>query len=214
MTDPAAPTPGGTTPPAPGQIPNPTPGQYPPPPQPGSVPPVAPGSEAPSPTLSSSPPPPAAGTVPPPPPGGVPPTAPPGSVPPPPYGAPPPAVPPKKSNALKIVLIVLGVIAALCIVCGVGGFFVLRNFLDKYGYNVGNCLDQMPVSEVRSDYYGAVVSCDSPEAEARIVAVHRVDDVEAALDESDTLCADAPGYVASVAIPTGSTGLLLCLAEP
>jgi hypothetical protein len=146
----------------------------------------------------------------------VPPT-PPGTVPPPPpYGAPPPpAAPPKKSNALKIVLIVLAVLVVLCIGGVVAGAFLLRNVVNQFGYNVGNCLDEMPVSEFQTEYNGVVVPCDSPEAVAKIVAVHEVDDVQDALDNADTLCANAPGYVASVGLRTGSGsgGRLLCLAE-
>lgn len=209
MTDPAAPPPGGTTPPAQGQTPYPAPGPYPPP-APGSAPPSPSGSVPPAPGGVPPTPPPGSAPAP----GSAPPAPPAGSVPPPPYGAPPPAAPPKKRSPLKIVLIVLAVIVGLCLVCGIAGVVLFRNFMDRYGYKVGNCLDRMPTAEVQTTYYGGVVPCDSPEAEARIVKVDRVDDVDAALADAATFCADAPGYVAAVAIPTGSTGLLLCLAEP
>ena len=47
------------------------------------------------------------------------------------YGGPPPSVPPKKSNVLKIVLIVVGVVALLC-VAGVGvAFFAAKDKVEQ-----------------------------------------------------------------------------------
>jgi hypothetical protein len=113
------------------------------------------------------------------------------------------------------VLIVLAVVAVLCVGGIVAGVLLLRNVADQFGYNVGNCLDEMPTSEVETAYNGVVVPCDSSKAVAKIVAVHEVDDVGAALDNADTLCANAPGYAASVGIQNlnGDGGRLLCLAE-
>jgi hypothetical protein len=175
----------------------PTPGGYPPPAQ----------GQTPYPAPSQYPAPP--GTVPPPP-------APPGTVAPPPYGAPPPvASPPKKSNALKIVLIVVGVVVVLCFAGIVGAVLLLRKVADEYGYNVGNCLNEMPTSEFQTAYNGELVACDSADAVAKIVQVHEVEDVYDALENADNLCANAPGYVASVGISNlgGNGGRLLCLAE-
>jgi hypothetical protein len=190
MTDPAAPAPGGFPPPGQGQNPGsyPAPGQYPPPPPPGSYPP--------------------------------PPSAPGGYLPPmqgdpgqspPPFGAPPPAAPPpaKKSKVGRIVLIVVGVIAVLCI----GGIFAIVKFAGNIlgaAYDVGNCLNEMPGSETATTYNGTLVSCDSADAAAKIVQVHD----NASLDDADSLCASAPGYVAAVEVPISDTNnRVLCLAE-
>ena len=189
MTDPAAPTPGAYPPPGPGQTPYPAPGQYPPPPP-------APGGAV--------PPPPAPGAYPPPPPA---PGAPGAYPPPPPYGAPPPAAapPPKKSNALKIVLIVVGVIALLCVGGIVAAFALVRGAVEDYTYSVGNCLNELPTSDFETAYNGELVACDNAEAVARIVEVH-----DGSLAEADTLCENAPGYVAAVGIGADK---VLCLAE-
>lgn len=174
----------------------PTPGAYPPPGQ-GQTPYPAPGQYPPPP-----PPPPPAGTVPPPPPYGAPPPPPPAAT-----------APPKKRSALKIVLIVLGVVVVLC---GVGLFALVRllgGAIQEFAYSEGNCLDKLPDSEFVTTYDGSIVSCDSADAAARIVQVVEVDDANAALLDSDSLCADAPGYVAAVGVTVGNSNRLLCLAE-
>jgi hypothetical protein len=117
--------------------------------------------------------------------------------------APPPQ---KKSNVLRIVLIVVGVLVLVC----AGVIFALVRFVgDTLSYDVGNCLTELPSSEVETAYNGTLVSCDSADAAARIVEVHE----GGSLADADSLCANAPGYVASVAVQTGSSTRLLCLAE-
>jgi len=203
MTDPAAP--GAYPPPGQGQTPGayPAPGQFPAPGQaPGQFPasgqdPVPGQYQPPGQYPGAAPYPPAA------------PGAPGGYPPPPPYGAPPPAAPPKKkSNVLRIVLIVVGVAVVLC----AAGIFALVKFVGnalENTYEVGNCLTAMPVTDVETVYRGSVVSCDSADAEARIVEVHD----GASLAQADQLCAGAPGYVAAVAVAIGNNSRLLCLAE-
>lgn len=181
MTDPAAP---GAYP-APGQ--GQTPGPYPAPAQPPA--PGQPAGSAPLPV------PPADAAS--------------GAVPAPPYGAPPPAAAPppkKKSNALKIVLAVVGVLVVLC---GVGIFALARLVSSALDFSAGNCVNVMPTSEVAVEVTPIAVSCDSAEAQAKIIAVHE----GKTLDEADTLCATDPSYIAALQLSRGSSVTLLCLAE-
>jgi hypothetical protein len=106
------------------------------------------------------------------------------------------------------VLIVLGVLVVLC---GIGIFAAVRlvgNALENT-YDVGNCLSEMPSTEFETAYNGELVSCDSAEAVARIVEVHD----GGSLADADTLCANAPGYVAAVGVSIGDNTRLLCLAD-
>src|SRR5690606_21211125 len=117
--------------------------------------------------------------------------------------------PKKKGGALKIVLIVLG---ALVVLCGVAVFVVARFLGDRiqdFAYAEGNCLNELPTSESVTAYNGSLVACDSADAAAKIVAVVEVDDANAALNDADSLCADAPGYVAAVGVEIGNSHRLL-----
>ncbi|GID97102.1 hypothetical protein ACFQFC_30820 [Amorphoplanes digitatis] len=126
-------------PPAPGE-PGPE-GGYQPPAAPGYPPPAQP-SYPPPPGHGAYPPPPGAGSYPPPGPGsypppgqpGYPPPADQGAYPPPGSGAPmygTPVAPKKKSSALKIVLISIGVVMLLCIAGGVAIFFVSKDKIEE-----------------------------------------------------------------------------------
>jgi hypothetical protein len=119
---------------------------------------------------------------------------------------PPTAPPQKKSNALKIVLIVLG---AVVVLCGIGIFALVKVVSDALDFSVGNCVNVSPVSEVAVPVDPVAVSCDSPEAESKIVAVHE----GATLLQADTLCADAPGFIGALQVTIGSNTKLLCLAD-
>lgn len=119
---------------------------------------------------------------------------------------PPTAPPQKKSNVLKIVLIVLGVVVLLC---AAGIFALVKLVSGALDFSVGNCVDVSPTSAVAVPVDPRAVSCDSPEAESKIVAVHE----GATLVEADTLCADAPGYIGSLQVTIGSNTKLLCLAD-
>jgi hypothetical protein len=124
-------------------------------------------------------------------------------------GAPPtaPTAPPqKKSNALKIVLIVLG---AVVVLCGLGVFALVKLVSSALDFSVGNCVNVKPDSVVAVQVDPVAVSCDSPEAESKIVAVHE----NASLVDAETLCADAPGFIGAMQVRIGNNTKLLCLAD-
>lgn len=225
MTDPA--TAGGYPPASSGQSPYPVPGQFPgpgpsapghypappkyPAPGPASVPPPAPRVGYPPPA-GYQPPPPAPRV-------GYPPPA--GYMPPPPVGyQPPPAghrlapsfreplrEPPRWGSIARAVVVIVGLAAVVF-----GLRYVIVRVLDDtldVDYSVGKCLDQLPVSDVETDYDGSPVPCDSAEAVAKIVEVHD----GATLDQAERLCLDVPGYVAAVSISRRDLTRVLCLAE-
>jgi hypothetical protein len=107
------------------------------------------------------------------------------------------------------VLIVVGVLVVLC---GVGIFAAVKligNAVDQ-AYDEGNCLDQLPLSSEIVEVTPVVVSCDSAQAQARIVSAHDGRTVA----DGDALCSAEPDAVAFIqlTLPNGDTRLL-CLAE-
>ncbi len=184
MADPTAPKPNPYPPPG-GATPNPgpQPGAYPPPPgpYPGQQPAYPPPPAGPLPPPPSAPP--APGQYPP---GGYQPYQP--------YGAPgpfPPPVPPpaKKSNALKITLIV---VAAVVVLCGGGfaGLVAVARTLQANAFEVDRCLDYYPEGVFETDVDPSVVDCGDPEARSRIVAIFE-DSTTADMEELCPLTATA-----------------------
>jgi hypothetical protein len=128
-------------PPQPGQFPPPQPGQHGPPPQPGQYGPPPQGQYGP-------PPQPVDGGFPPPPPG---------------FPQFTPGAPAKKSNALKIVLIVLAVLVVLCAGAGVAIYFAVR---DTVGTAVDNAEQAQKISLSAPETLGGRPKSDSTELTA------------------------------------------------
>jgi hypothetical protein len=158
---------GGYQPPA-------APGSYPPPPGQGSYPPPGQGSYPPP--SQGSYPPPGQGSYPPPGQGSFPPPGPdqgsyppgsyqqPGAYPAPGFGGP---APKKKSSALKIVLIVVGVVALLCVAGGVVTFFAAK---DK----VNEVIDATKITVVEPETLGGRPKATDPALQSSVTSLDGV----------------------------------------